>query len=216
MFKHGAIAFAVIAGFFSAPSAVMAQSVSGEVGIYSSYLDDDLFVYTNEPVIQAGVYLDVTDNCSLDAWGSNGIATKVGGELDLGASCRFSLSEETEVEVVANRILLRGDDDITEISVGVTHGPVDVTVSRYFWDNNPDAFRIVAGYSFEPTEKLSLRPMMTYETGFGEEDILAGGLSAEYALTEQLSVVGLAVTPIKKGSEDTRGTEANIGIRFSF
>lgn len=198
------------------PSVAIAQSVTGEIGVYSSYLDDDLFVYTEQPVVQAGVYLDVTENCSLDVWGSHGFSTKAGGELDLGGSCRFNIDKKTEVEVVASRVLLHGTDDITELSVGVTHGPIDVTVSRYFWDNNPDATRVVAGYTIEATEQFSLRPMVVFETGFGEDDIFAGGLRVEYALTDNLSLVGLALTPIKKGVDDTRGTQASIGLRFNF
>lgn len=212
MFKYAIAALALT----YVPSVAMAQSVSGEIGVYSKYLDDDLFPLTDEPVVQAAVFIDVSDNCSLDAWGSHGLATKEGGELDLGASCRFNIDEKTEVEVIAYRDLLRGFDDMTELSVGITHGPLNITVTQFVWDNNPDATRIVAGYTIEATEHLSLRPMVAYETGFGEDDIVAGGLRAEYALTKQFSLVGLALTPIKKGSNDTRGTEASIGIRFSF
>lgn len=207
---------AIAAAFIAAPSATMAQSVSGEVGIHSNYLDDDLFVYTNEPNVQAAVFYDFSDHCSLDVWGTHGLATSTGSEIDVGASCRISLAKDTEVEVIAYRDFLTGDDDMTEVSVGVTHGPVNVTVTQFIWDNNPDATRVVASYTLEPSEKLSLKPMLAYETGFGEADILAGGLKATYALSDQFSLVGQVLTPIKKDGADERTTEVSVGIKFTF
>jgi hypothetical protein len=198
------------------PSVAMAQSVSGDIGIHNRYIDEDLFVYTDKPVVQASLSLDVSERCSINAWGSHGISTKAGAELDLGTSCSFSLDEKTSVKVAANRFFLHDSDDMTEVSVGITHGPVDVTVSRYLWDNNPDATRIITSYSIEAGDKLTLGPLVMYETGFGEPDILTGGLSAEYKLTNRLSLVGLAVVPIKKNEWDERSAQASIGLTFNF
>jgi hypothetical protein len=205
------VAFAALAVVLM-PSAAMAQSISGELSLHRQYLDDDLAVYTNEPVVQAGLYLDVSEQCSLDAWGSHGLATSEGAEFDLGASCRFTLSPETEVEVVALRSFLHGVEDITELTVGVTHGALGITVSHYLWDNNPDATRITVGYTVEASEKLSLRPQLVYQTGFGEADVAGGGLTASYKLTDQLSLVGTVLTPFT----GERNTEANIGISYTF
>lgn len=203
---------AAVAAFTVAPSAVMAQGVSGEIGFHSSYLDDDLLPLSPDPVVQAGLYIDITDNCSLDAWGNKNLKSGEGDEFDLGGSCRFNLSDETEVEVTANRYFLRGFSDMTALSAGVTHGPVDVTVTQYLWDNNPDATRVTVGYTVEATEKLSLRPSLVYQTGFGERDVAGGGMTATYALTDKLSLVGTVLTPFT----GDRNTEASIGLNFTF
>lgn len=194
-----------------APAAAKAQSISGEIAIHSQYLDDDLLPLTDEPVIQAGLYLDVGDHCSLDVWGNHGFNTSMGGELDLGGSCRFS-SGDTEIEISANRYILRGTSDITAVSISATHGPFDVTVNQYLWDNNPDATRITAGYSFEPIDKFTLRPSLVYQTGFGERDVFGGGITGTYAISDQLSLIGTVLTPFK----GDRSTQAGVGISFKF
>lgn len=212
MKQRTAIVVAVASALIVAPSAAMAQSVSGEIGIHSAYLDDDLFPLTDEPVVQAGLYLDVSDNCSLDVWGSHGIATKVGGELMAGGSCRFNFSEDTEIEISAYRDFLIGFDDITEMSAKITHGPIDATVTQYFWDNNPDATRFTVGYTIKASDKLTLRPSLVYQTGFGEDDVAGGGMRATYAITDQLSLIGTVLTPFA----GDRNTEASIGLNFTF
>lgn len=192
------------------PAPAFAQ-VSGEVGVYSQYLDDDLLPLTPRPVVQAGVYVEVNNNCSLDVWANKGIDTREGDELDVGASCRFNIGQDTEVEVIAYRDILRGQDDITEMSARVTHGPVDVTVLYFAWDKNPDALRITAGYTVKATDKLSLRPAVVYQSGFGERDILGGGLYATYRLTNEFEVVGKAIVPFK----GDRNPQVSVGLKYS-
>lgn len=144
------------------PGAAHAQAISGDVGLYSRYVDEDLFVFTNEPVVQASAYLDVSDRCSIDAWGSHGIATKVGAELDLGASCRFSLADTTEREVAVARNFLQGTPDLTAVTASIQRGAFDLTVSHYLWDRNPDATRVVAGITLKANEAFNLRPHVVY------------------------------------------------------
>ncbi len=198
-------------GFALAPTAVNAQSISGEIGVFNQYLDDDLLPLTDKPVVQAGIYIDVSKNCSLDVWGSHGINTSQGGELDVGGSCRFTAGE-TEVEVSANRLFLRGLSDITALSISATRGPVKVEVEQYLWDNNPDATRVTAGYNIDVTEKFSLRPSLVYQTGFGERDVFGGGASASYAITKNLSIVGTLLTPFS----GDRSTQGSVGLNFTF
>lgn len=194
------------------PTAVSAQSLRGEIGVFNQYLDDDLLPLTDKPVMQAGLYLDVSENCSLDVWGSHGINIRQGGELDVGGSCRFTAGE-TEVEVSAKRLLLRGLSDITELSVSAKHGPIDVTVTQYLWDSNPDATRVTAGYNIDITDKFSLRPSLVYQTGFGEDrDVFGSGASASYAITKNLSIVGTLLTPFS----GDRSTQGSVGLNFTF
>lgn len=192
------------------PAPVFAQ-VSGEVGIYSQYLDDDLLPLTPDPVVQAGVSVDISQHCSADAWVNLGINTRVGRELDLGASCRFDI-DETQIEVVASRYLLQAESDITELSVSATQGSADVTVSYYAWDDHPDAVRVTVGYTIEATDKLLLRPAAVYQTGFGDSDVIGAGLYANYRLTDNLEVVGMALAPIK----GDRHPQVSLGLKFSF
>lgn len=189
----------------------MAQSLSGQIAVHSSYIDDDGLVFTDEPVVQAGVSVDISDNCSLDAWGSLGFNTKTGGELDLGGSCRFS-SGDTKIEVSASRYILRGTSDITALAVTVKHGPVDVGIEKYLWENNPDATRINVGYSIEPIDKFTLRPALIYQSGFGEKNVFGAGISASYALNDKLSLKAMVTTPFK----GDRSTQASVGISFKF
>lgn len=198
-------------GFALAPTAVNAQSVSGEIGVFSQYLDDDLLPLTDKPVIQAGVYVEISDKCSLDFWGSHGFSTSMGGEGNAGISCRIK-NGDTEVEVAANRLFLRGLSDITTLSISATRGPVEVKLEQYLWDNNPDATRITAGYNIDVTEKFSLRPSLVYQTGFGERDVFGGGASASYAITKNLSIVGTLLTPFS----GDRSTQDSIGLSFTF
>ena len=194
------------------PTTAFAQSLSGEVEIHSQYLDEDGFVYTDEPVIQAGLYLEVAEGFTLEAWGSHGFTTKEGAELDLGVSYTTDVGE-AEVTVSANRYLLQGPD-ITALEAKAVYGPVDVIVSYYAWDHNPDAIRVVTGYTFNLSESTEVRPLLVYETGFGEPDIFGAGLSAIYGLTDNLSLVGTVIAPINSGSGRT--IQAAAGISFGF
>lgn len=193
------------------PTIVSAQSLSGEIGVFNQYLDDDLLPLTDKPVVQAGLYIDVSENCSLDVWGSHGFNTSMGGEGNAGISCRIK-SGEMEVEVAANRLFLRGLSDITALSISATRGPIKVEVEQYLWDNNPDATRITAGYNIDVTEKFSLRPSLVYQTGFGERDVFGGGASASYAITKNLSIVGTLLTPFS----GDRTTQGSVGLNFTF
>jgi len=199
----------------AASFAATALSYNGEAAVLSQYLDDDLFVLTDGPVIQAGIYVEMSKKCSIDLWTNQGLDTRVGAEIDIGVSCRQEIGD-TEVEVSVERYFLGGSDDITGLNVSVTRGQLDLTISRYLWDNNPDATRIILGYSLEADAKLTFRPSLGYETGFGERSIYVFGLGAEYALTEDWFLVGTVLTPISKGPDDERSTEVVVGFMFTF
>ena len=208
----------LIATSFSAiaVSPVQAKAISGEVGIYSQFADRDVFVQADKPVVQGLISLGINEHCSTDVWFSYGITTKVGGEIDLGASCRFNISENTEIELLAYRDVLSGLPDVTETGIKVTHGRLDLTVTQYFWDKNPDATRAEIGYTIQATEKLELHPAVVYETGFGEADVVVGALDLSYALSDKLSLKGSIFVPVYKGTDGYQKAQALIGISCSF
>lgn len=208
-FKFAAIAIACCTA--AVPAAVQAQPLSGDIGVFNKYLDDDLLPLTNQPVAQANVSLDLGKGFSINSFATHGLSTSRGGEVDLGGSYDFTVGE-FEFNIAADRYFLRKLSDMTAVSASVEYSGVDITVSHYIWNQNPDATRIVAGYTVEASENLSLRPMVTYQTGFGERDVAGGGMSVSYAFTENLALTAKALTPIK----GDRDTQASVGLQFSF
>lgn len=193
-----------------------APAFSGGVDFKSRYVLGDLLVGTAEPVVQGWGSLPLGEHCSLEAWGSHGISTSAGAELDIGGKCHGSLDNQTQVELSVLRYVLHGTDDMTAISATLRRGPLYVSVSQYVWDRNPDATQVEVGYTIAPTERFRLRAVATYETGFGIPNILVGGAEASYSLTSHLSITGSIYTPIYHGAGDTRGTEAIFGLSYSF
>jgi hypothetical protein len=192
-----------------------AKALSGDVGLYSQYLDYDLFVLTDEPVVQAGLNAQISEACTLMAWGSHGVATKAGGELDLGALCSVGVGDTT-VSFMAMQSILRGVRDATTVSVRLARGNIDLNVEHYLWAGNPDGSRIYGGYRFSPSKTVSLHPFAAFETGIGAPDIFALGLDASLALTADVSLVGLAMVPLARRRGDPRKAELSTGIRYSF
>lgn len=211
MFKRSTVAFMTIASFASLTSTASAQ-VSGEVSVQSSYIDGDLLPLTSRPSFQAGIYVDVSSTCSLDAWGSRGFTTSEGSELDIGLSCRYNFGKDTQIEISVYRDFLAGFSDMTEVSAHVTHGNFDIKTTQFMWDNNPDATRTTAGYNFHMNEKLTLRPTLVYQHGFDEADVAAAGLTTILAINDSLSLSASVYTPFA----GDRNTEAVVGLTFAF
>jgi hypothetical protein len=198
------------------PGVAFGKTVNGDVGISNAYVDRDLFVLTDGPVGQASLNATVSDNCELSAGGTQGLNTRIGGELDLGASCDFKLTEKVSVNASVERELLRDQRDITVISGSVSVGPFDLEVKHYFWDGNPDASRAEVSYTLKPTKQVTVRPAVVYETGFGEKDIVVGIVDLSYDLDDHLSLNASVYTPLHKGAEDERTTRATIGVTYTF
>jgi hypothetical protein len=192
-----------------------APAVTGGAAIKTQYVLSDLVVATDEPVVQAWALLRLGEHCSANGWGSHGLSTRAGAELDLGASCKLTIGPESEVEAVVNRYVLHGIPDITEFTLKFKQGSFDASMSRYLWDSNPDATQVEVGYTLTPTDRLSVRALVTYETGFGMSDIVVGGAEVNYALSERVSLIGAVYTPIHRGVGDTRNTEAVFGLEFN-
>lgn len=197
------------------PAASPAQDISGTVGLYSRYLDYDLFVLTSQPVVQAVVYAEVSEACSLMAWGSHGVSTSVGGELDVGGFCGLDIGG-TQVTATALRAFTRGSRDTSIASIRFDRAGFDLTVEQYVWDANPDGTRVYTGYTFNPAEALTLHPMMVYETGLGVPDILVAGADASLALSKNLSLYGMALVPAAKANGDDRKARAQVGLLYRF
>jgi hypothetical protein len=197
-----------------APATASAQTFSGDVSINSQYVDRDLFVLTDVPVVQASLNAKISDGCQLEAWGTQAFSKEMGGELDLGGSCSFDLGS-LKATVSAKQLLLHDSGDITELTVTLTKGPVDLTVGRYIWENQ-DATRIELGYTIEPVKKVTLRPAVVYETGFDAPDIVVGSLDLSYALNDKLSLTASVLTPLHKGADDERKTLFSFSITQSF
>ncbi len=208
------IVLLILAAFALMPTAVSAQTITGDIGVSTQYVDRDLFVLTDVPVVQASLNVKVTDNCQLEAWGTHAFSKEMGGELDLGGSCSFNLGS-VKATVSAKQYLLHDYGDITALAVTLTKGPVDLTVGRYIWENQ-DATRIELGYTIEPAKKVALRPALVYETGFDAPDILVGALDLTYAVNDKLSLTASVLTPLHKGASDDRKTQFSISITKSF
>lgn len=193
-----------------------AQKISGEVGLYNKYLDYDVLVLTDEPVVQAALYAQISDECTFMAWGSHGVATRVGGELDVGPMCEFEVADKTKISVYGMRSFLRDFQDSWTVSAGISHGPAALTVERYYWDNNPNGWRMYGSYTLRPTGQLTFQPLLVYETGLGLPDIVAGGANAEYALTPELSLVAMGLAPLHEGKGDFRKAQLLVGTRLTF
>ncbi len=209
-----AVAFASVLALSAAPA--FAQEVSVGVDFKSAYVLDDAIVATDGPVVQGWASVNITDNCSLDAWGSKGLDTNTGDEVDLGASCRFDLGSNTELKVVANRyIFFAGTPDMTALEAVVSHGPVDVGVAQYIWDGGlADATRIQVGYNAELAPRLSGRAEVTYETGFGLRDTVVLGADVRYSVTDNVSVFATGYLPVRESGAN--GPKLLGGISMSF
>ena len=201
--------------FFSITPA-FAQDVSAGADFKSAYVLDDAIVATDDLVIQGWASVNVTDECSLDAWGSKGLGTDVGDEIDLGASCRFDVTNDTKLKVSVNRyLLLGGVPDMTALEAVVSHGPVDIGIAQYIWDGGlPDATRIQVGYNAELATRLSARAEVTYETGFGLRDTLVLGADVRYSVTDNVSVFATGYLPVYESGAN--GPKLLGGISFSF
>lgn len=189
-----------------------AQEVSAEVGFFNKYLDEDLYPLTDEPVVQAGLYMEISQNCTLESWVSHGINTNEGAELDLGGSCHLAVSDDIEVTASIYYDILKGPD-IVEMSAGITYNNFEVTSTYYSWSYE-DAFRTVASYNLEATERLSIHPLLAFETGFDSPDILGVGIGAEFELRDDVYLITRVMTPLFGGSDRT--TQGLVGLNYTF
>ncbi len=189
--------------------------------VVSKYIFSDLYVQTDSPTAQMWASVDThiigLDGCSLDLFAAHGLKTKVGREVDVGASCRFDIAKDVNVELSGSRYILGGATDIITLVAKVSHGPVDGSVTQYVVDGNePDATKVEVGYEVEPVKNLSLRGVLAYEHGFGLADIYVGGVEASYAIDNHWSFTVSGYAPIYRSAGDPRSSEVAVGVQFNF
>lgn len=196
------------------------MEVEGGLSLWNQNVLDDLFVQTPQsdgPVVQGWLSVPIPESaCALEFFGSHGVQSSHGAEIDLGAKCTAELGDKTTANVVVSRYLLHGMRDMTELAFGLNHGNFDVAVTRYFWDRHPDATQVQAGYKIPATQQLSARLSATYERGFGEPDILVGGVGAVYQVRDNFSLNGTLRVPLYSGPGDHRDTRFMFGAEYIF
>lgn len=189
--------------------------------VVSKYIFSDLYVQTDSPTAQVWASVDTNiigiKGCSVDLFASHGFTTTVGREFDVGASCRFDLAKDVNVELSASRYILGGASDITTLVAKVSHGPVAASVTQYIVDGSePDATKVELGLTVEPAKRLSLRGVFTYEHGFGLPDIYVGGVEANYAVTDHWALTFSGYAPLHLAAGDPRSSEVAVGVQFNF
>ena len=219
------IATALVAGFLATISpAALAQDISGEIRLNSSYIDDDSFNYSAKdgeafgPALQTE--LDVNfGSCGLYFSGYKTLGSRRGDEFDSEIYCSIAFSEQTEVSVTIGHYALAGED-MFAFEGGLTHklslGIVDLTISRYTWKNNQDATRLQVGFTPDFSQDFDLRLYATHEQGLDMPNITTIALSGAYPLSEHFSLTANIVGPVIKADDDERETVFAIGIRYSF
>ncbi|MCW1888751.1 MAG: porin [Candidatus Moranbacteria bacterium] len=211
----------------TAPGVALAQEVSGDIAVVSSYIDDDGFNYSQEDgrefaagtAVQASLNISLGKSpCEIQFWGSKTLRSRLGDEFDAGFSCSIELDEKTEVTGTVSHFSLAGDD-IVKFEGSLSHktpiGTVDLMVSHYTWAQE-DATRFQLGFSSTVSDSFDLRLYATRETGFGLDPIVTAGVSGEYHLSERFSLTANLVAPVSKYDGDPRATQFAVGIRATF
>ncbi len=203
----------------SAPGAALAQEVSGDISVVSSYIDDDGFDYSEGPAVQASLNISLGQSpCEVQFWGSKTFRSRLGDEFDTGLSCSVHLDEKTEATGTVSHFSLAGDDIVKfegSLSHETTVGTVDLTVSHYAWAQE-DATRIQLGFSPTVSDSFDLRIYGTRETGFSLDPIVTAGVSGEYHVNERFSLTANLVAPVGKHAGDPRAAQFAVGIRATF
>jgi hypothetical protein len=194
-------------------------SVGGTV--VSQYTFSDLYVQIDSPTVQGWASVDTgvigIDGCSVDFFAAHGLTTTAAREVDLGASCRFDLSESVTAEVSASRYVLWGMTDIITLEGRLTSGAADVLVTQYIVDGaESDATKVEVGYTVAPTTELSVRGVLVYEHGFGLSDIYVGGAEASYAVSDHWSLTAAGYAPIYRAAGDPRSAQVVVGVMFNY
>lgn len=214
MTRYTTFALASVLALSAAPA--FAQDISAGGDLKSSYTLDDGIVATDGPVAQGWVSVDLGSGFSVEAWGSKGLDSNIGDEVDLTLTYERELESGFTIKASASRYLLFGDvPDMTTLEVGLSHGPVDVTVTQYLWEGGlPDATQFQLGYNAELAPKLSGRLEVTYETGFDLRDTVLVGADVRYALSDRFSVFATGYLPVRESGAN--GPKLVAGVSFNF
>lgn len=194
--------------------------ISGGAKALTGYVLRDAFAATPEPVVQgyltASYDTVIYGKFSANAWGSKGIATNIGDELDLGVAWLKELGDDMSVKLVYNRFILKDAPDMDEYTISYSSGNFDASYTHYVWhEGMEDGDRVNVGYNYAVDEKLGGRFDLTAETGIGLSDSIVVGADLNYALTDNFSVSGTLLIPFTE-EDDGRGVEFVLGTGFSF
>ncbi len=194
--------------------------VTGGVEALTGYVLRDAYAATPEPVVQGNLSIsyDTGDygEFSANAWGSKGIATNIGDELDLGVAWRKELGGELSVKVVYNRFILKDAPDMDEYTVTFAKGDFDASYTYYMWHEGfEDGQRVNVGYNHQFDDKWSGRVDLTGETGLGLSNSFVVGFDLNYMLNDNFSVGGTLLIPFTE-EDDGRDIQFVVGTGFSF
>ena len=172
-------AAAVVLSASVLPLAAQAEGLSFNLGVFSSYGDDDPKSF--RPAIQGGVDYDFGNGFYVGNWNSTG---KFGGDLkgklevDLYAGFAQELSNGLSYDVNVTRYLYpgAGSPASNELNLTLGYGPVSGTYSKNFnTDGFTGAHTLGLTYSHAFNDKLSadFTVERTYEAGAENEYELA-------------------------------------------
>ena len=198
-----------------------ASVISGGGSIVSRYAFSDRYVQIDSPTAQAYASLDLgavgLANVSADAFVAHGLSTARNWEFDLGFTLHdIKIASGVVGEISVAQYVLANLHDITTIEAKVVQGSVDLSVTHYVVHREPDATKFEVGYSFTPIDRLTLRPLLVFEHGFGLTDQLVGGGEASYSLGGGFALNSAVYTALYEKSQDPRGTVFTFGIGFNF
>lgn len=222
MIRTVSAALALATGFIVTAPAYAQEADGGpeiSVGgtIVSRYVFSDLYVQIDSPTAKIWASIPIGETpCSVDLFAAQAVSGQsFGSEVDIGASCTIELAEGIEATALVSRYVLTGITDITTFEASVAAGDFDLSVTQYIVDGpEVDATKIEAGYTLS-SGRVSLRPLLVAEYGFGLPDIYVGGVEGHVDVGGGFSMDGAFYTPLERDRTDPRQTEWYAGLSWN-
>lgn len=194
--------------------------ISGGVDIVSQYVLRDAYAATPEPANQGYASLSFVSydygEFSLNLWGSKGISTDIGDELDVGVSWKKSIGEDMSVKFAYNRFIINDAPEMDEYTITVSKGDFDASYTHYTWhEGMEDGKRVNVGYNYSLSDSWSGRFDLTGETGLGLSDAIIVGADLNYAVADNVSLGATILVPFTE-DDDGRDVEFIGSIGYSF
>lgn len=205
------------------PESGASPPLSGGVDLKSRYVFDDLYVATPGPVLQGWLSLDVGEiapnvNCALGTFGSVGLDSSLGREVDLSANCRYQATEQTAVtvELAHYELFDPGVPELNVASVTVSHQGFAVEASYIQWGGGfEDGWSLDASYAGS-VSGFDIEAGVLYESGITLPDIMVARLSVSHRLVGPLSANVTGYVPLHRGAGETRTAQVVFGLSYSF
>lgn len=198
------------------PTEASESSVSGGVDVLSDYMLADGVRPTKGWVVQPYASLDLGGGLSANAWGSVGLETSNGNELDIGLTYEKELGGGVTGRLTAvHYVLFGGVPDMQELTVGVEKDGFDLSASYFPWAGGlQDGFRAAAKYNFAIAPRLSASVGVVYETGMEADDTFVPQASLTYNLGRGFSAKLNAYFPHWEDGVHERRVVFGIGWGF--